>query len=394
MDPYVVLSNNKNRLNCIDQQLVMLDRSSGDSRTLDVDWDRWPSPCAWTRDGREILVSLSDEGTHPVYAVSVESGSRRRVTSRSRRGQHSQVIVMDERFVCVRSSTLSPPEVWVGSLMDPTQFEQLTTLAGCTSASLEAWAAVSEHAIPAEDGVSVHYRIVRPRDAEGPLPVLFWIHGGPISAWDDQWHWRWNALIAVAAGYAVVLPNPRGSTGFGHEYIKGIWGNVWGESCYRDLIAVVDAVISRPDVDPERLVAMGGSFGGYMTNWMGGQTDRFACLVTHAALFSFSMFYGTTDMPAYWAFMLGCSPYRNAGELNRYSPDHYMDQWTSPTLVIHGEKDYRVPVSEGLALFEALQVHGVESELLVFPDENHWILKPRNIVTWYETVLDFIDRHL
>jgi dipeptidyl aminopeptidase/acylaminoacyl peptidase len=201
--------------------------------------------------------------------------------------------------------------------------------------------------------------------------------------------------LLVAQGYAVALPNPRGSTGFGQEFIQGIWGNVWGDQCYKDLMAVADALCARADIDAQRTMAMGGSFGGYMTNWIGTQTDRFNCLITHASIFTMANFTGVTDHPAWWYLEMGGEdPYADSERFDRYAPLRHVKNWTSPALIIHGEKDYRCPVSEGLNLFEALQYHGVPSELLVFPDENHWILKPRNIVVWYRAVLEFIGRHL
>jgi dipeptidyl aminopeptidase/acylaminoacyl peptidase len=241
----------------------------------------------------------------------------------------------------------------------------------------------------------VQFFLIRPVGATGPLPTQIWIHGGPIGMSGDSWHWRWNPLLAVAAGYAVALPNPRGSTGFGQEFIQGIWGNVWGEQCYRDLMAVADALGERPDVDESRIMAMGGSFGGYMTNWIGTQTNRFRCLVTHASIFTMAHFTGVTDHPPWWYLEMGGEdPYQDQTRFDRYAPVRHVRNWKTPTLVIHGEKDYRCPISEGLNLFEALQYHRVESELLVFPDENHWILKPRNAVDWYETILGFIARDM
>jgi dipeptidyl aminopeptidase/acylaminoacyl peptidase len=211
----------------------------------------------------------------------------------------------------------------------------------------------------------------------------------------DGWHWRWNPLLAVAQGYAVALPNPRGSTGFGQEFIQGIWGNVWGAQCYQDLMAVTDALAARPDIDGARTMAMGGSFGGYMTNWIGSQTDRFRCLITHASIATMAQFTGTTDHPAWWYLEMGGEdPYADMAKFDRYAPIRYIKNWKTPTLIIHGELDYRCPINEGLNLFEALQYHGVPSELLVFPDENHWILKPRNIAAWYAAVLEFVGRYL
>src|SRR5690606_27331191 len=202
-------------------------------------------------------------------------------------------------------------------------------------------------------------------------------HVVPVGQHVDGRHWRWNPLVATGAGYAVALPNPRGSTGRGQAFIEGVWNNRWGGDCYLDLMAVADALERRPDVDGARMAALGGSFGGYMANWIGGQTERLRCLVTHASIYHFPAFHGATDEPAYFALELGGTPYgADPAAFERYSPHRFIEKWKTPTLVIHGEKDYRVPVSEALLLFEALQLHGVESELLIFPDENHWILKP------------------
>jgi dipeptidyl aminopeptidase/acylaminoacyl peptidase len=225
--------------------------------------------------------------------------------------------------------------------------------------------------------------------------VLFWVHGGPIGQWADGWHWRWNPLVAVGAGYAVALPNPRGSSGRGQDFIEGVYNNQWGAACYRDLMAVADELERRPDVDGARMAAMGGSFGGYMANWIGGQTDRFRAIATHASVYHFPAFHGATDMPGFFALELGAHPYGGErDEFERHSPHRFVDRWKTPTLILHGEKDYRVPVSEALLLFEALQLFGVESELLVFPDENHWIMRPRNTRQWYEAIFDFLARHV
>jgi Dipeptidyl aminopeptidases/acylaminoacyl-peptidases len=155
---------------------------------------------------------------------------------------------------------------------------------GCPGLNLQNGRTVERCKAPSTDGVDIQYFFMKPSDSTGPVPTLFWIHGGPIGMDADGWHWRWNPLLAVAAGYAVVMPNPRGSTGFGQEFIQGIWGNVWGDQCFRDLMCVADAIEARSDVDSKRIMAMGGSFGGYMTNWIGTQTDRFRCLITHASI--------------------------------------------------------------------------------------------------------------
>jgi len=371
--------------------LTLLDAASGDSRALAEQWDRWPLLGAWSADGARLFVTADDEGHKPLFAIDARSGAVERLTARQAGGAHDHpTLLADGRVAVVRSTLLDAPECYV---LQGTKLVPLARLSGFAEAS--EWAQVESFTTPSTDGTPIHSLLVKPKGASGALPLAFWIHGGPLGMWTDGWHWRWNPLLLVAAGYAVALPNPRGSTGFGQDMVQGIWGNVWGEQCYRDLMAVSDALEAREDIDAGRTMAMGGSFGGYMTNWIGSQTDRYACLITHASVATMAMFTGVTDHPGWWYLEMGGeNPYADPERFDRYAALRHIENWRTPTLIIHGERDYRCPVSEGLILFEALQYHGVPSELLVFPDENHWILKPRNIVVWYRAILEFIGRHL
>lgn len=373
---------------CGPRQLWLYDLVTAEARAVAADWDRWPAPVGWA-DAHTVLVTAADEGATPVFRVALGSGAVRAVTGSE--ASHGSVSVHRGVVYGIRHGTLQAPEAFRVPV-EGGHVELLTALSG--RAGLSELAEVEDITVPASDGGSIPCRLVRPIGADGPLPTLVWIHGGPIGQWGDTWHWRWNPLVMVAEGYQVALPEPRGSVGRGQEWVEDIWGNVWGDRCFADVMEVTDALTNRPDVDEGRMAAMGGSFGGYMTNWIGTQTDRFRCLVTHASVFSYPTFHGTTDNPAYWAHMLGAHPYGGREELDRYSPDRHVEGWRSPTLVLHGERDYRVPISEALSLFEALQLHGVESQLTVFPDENHWILRPNNIVAWYDTVVEFLGRHL
>jgi dipeptidyl aminopeptidase/acylaminoacyl peptidase len=327
-----------------------------------------------------------DGGRVPVFRLDVPTDTTTRLTTE---GTHAALSLLpDGTVVGIRSRLSHPPAAF---RLDPAG---PVLLAG-SDFDGAAVAQVERFTVTSTDGAPVESFLLRPADHDGaPLPLVLWIHGGPISQFGDGWHWRWNPLELVSRGYAVAMANPRGSTGCGQPFIEGIWRNQWGGQCYADLMAVTDALAARPDVDGDRMAAMGGSFGGYMTNWIGANTDRFAALVTHASIFDLSAFYGVTDWPAWWALSQGTTPYESQQAFDRYSPHRGMGNWTTPTLVLHGEKDYRVPVSEGLALFEGLQLHGVPSELVIFPDENHWILKPRNIQSWYGTVGRFLDQHL
>ncbi|MGE5336596.1 MAG: prolyl oligopeptidase family serine peptidase [Gemmatimonadota bacterium] len=373
---------------------TIIDVASGEMRQLAAHWDRWPTLARWSADGRQLIATADDDGHTPVFTIDSANGTVERITAWAAGGAHSQLEALaDGRIAGIRSTLLDAPECFVVEPNPVSTPRTLARLSGFVPAT--DWAEVESFTTPSTDGVAIQSFLVKPKNASGRLPLALWIHGGPIGMDVDGWHWRWNPLLAVAQGYAVALPNPRGSTGFGQEFIQGIWGNVWGDQCYKDLMAVTDALAARADIDATRTMAMGGSFGGYMTNWIGTQTDRFRCLITHASIVTMAQFTGTTDHPAWWYLEMGGeNPYEDMARFDRFAPIRHIGNWKTPVLIIHGELDYRCPINEGLNLFEALQYHGVPSELLLFPDENHWILKPRNIVAWYDAVLEFIGRHL
>lgn len=344
-----------------------------------ADWDVVPRVARFTTDGAALV--LADCAGHvPVWRLDLDG----RVTRLTERGTHADPHLVDGALVSVYSTLDHPPELYRdGAALDglsgwdpavaPVVYESLT----CEGA----------------EGDPVHGFIVRPAGPVTPRPLLLWIHGGPMGAHGDGWHWRWNAALAAAQGFTVALPNPRGSTGYGQRFMNQVWNNTWGAACYTDLMAFCDAACARADVDADRCVAMGGSFGGYMCNWIGTQTDRFAALISHAGLFHFPQFRRTTDDGDWFIWGLGIDPKADDGPgMNRYSPHAHMDGWRTPTLVIHGERDFRVPIGEALALFDALQRRDIPSELLVYPDENHWILKPWNVVDWNQRWAAFAKR--
>jgi len=373
--------------------LALIDAQTGALRHPELELDAWLQLGDWSEDGKRIVATADIAGYVPVLMIDIASGKVERITAEREAGAHAGPrFLSDGRIAGIRSAFLEPPEAFVVSAKPDSPPQ---TLARLTGFAFPNWAVVENRTVKSTDGADVQYFVAKPSKSSGRMPTLLWIHGGPIGMTADAWHWRWNPLLAVAQGYIVVQPNPRGSTGFGQPFVQGIWGNVWGDQCFKDLMAVTDAVAARSDVDPNRMMAMGGSFGGYMTNWIGTQTQRFKCLITHACVTTMAQFTGTTDHPAWWYLEMGGEdPYADPAAYDRYAPIRHIKQWKTPALIIHGEKDYRCPIGEGLNLFEALQYHGVPSEMLIFPDENHWIMKPRNIVAWYDTVLAFVKRHL
>lgn len=368
--------------------LWRFDLEQGVAAPLTPEWDVHPVVCGLTAD--RVLVTAGVRGQVVPFSVDLHGGTPQRLIADGVGGSFRRLRALpDGGVVAQADSLLHPPEVCVLA-GDGAKPRGLARLSGFDPT----WAAaarVSEYSVPSSDGVEVHGLIVTPT-GDGPHPGLLWVHGGPVGQHEDGWHWRWNSLVAASAGYAVSLPNPRGSTGYGQDFVEGIWNNAWGGVCYDDVMAAADHFEAHDAVDSRRIALMGASFGGYMTNWVGARSDRFRCLVSHAGVYRMSTFHGTSDWPAWFELQAGIDP--GHPDFDRHSPHRLVHQWKTPTLVIHGEKDYRVPVSQALLLFEDLQRHGVESELVVFPDENHWILRPPNVRAWYAAWQDFVTRHL
>jgi dipeptidyl aminopeptidase/acylaminoacyl peptidase len=246
----------------------------------------------------------------------------------------------------------------------------------------------------APDGRRVRAWLALPATT-GKAPLLLWIHGGPLGSW-NAWSWRWNPWILVAQGYAVLLPDPALSTGYGQEFVQAGWG-AWGAAPYTDLLAITDAAEARDDIDETRTAAMGGSFGGYMANWVAGHTDRFRAIVTHASLWALDQFGPTTDAAYYWGREM------TAQMALENSPHLHAEAIVTPMLVVHGDKDYRVPIGEGLRLwYELLSQSTLAADdegrtphrFLYFPDENHWVLSPQHAIVWYQVVEAFLARHV
>jgi dipeptidyl aminopeptidase/acylaminoacyl peptidase len=241
------------------------------------------------------------------------------------------------------------------------------------------------------ESARVHSFIAKPPGfrADRKYPVLFLIHGGPQGAWEESWSYRWNPQVFAGAGFVVVMPNPRGSTGYGQRFTDEIRDD-WGGKVYDDIMAVVDQVSGLPYVDAERMAAVGGSYGGYMVNWLLGHTTRFKALVSHAGVFDLRSMAAETEELWFPLWEFRGMPWDNPEAYARWSPSYFVKEFKTPTLVIHGELDYRVPVGQGMQLFTALQMEKAPSKLLLYPDEGHWILKPQNSLLWYQSVLDWV----
>ncbi|MFH0750598.1 MAG: S9 family peptidase, partial [Chloroflexota bacterium] len=371
--------------------LVLVDLATGDQRTPAPGLDRWPESPVWAPDGAAVFFTADDDGHHPAYRVDLADGRVTRLSAASALGDLCPT--PDGSALFALGSTIgSPPRI---VRLDARMADQVPEVLpnGIAEGGIRAPGVVERLTARAADGTEVGGWLVRPAEAsaQAKVPLVVWVHGGPLGSW-SSWHWRWNPHVLAARGYAVLLPDPALSTGYGQAMVARGW-NDWGGTPYEDVTAAVDAALAeRDDLDPARTALMGGSYGGYMANWVAGHTDRYRAIVTHASLWELRGFHGTTDTGAFWEREMG-DPYREPERYLRQSPFEHLARIRTPMLVIHGEQDFRVPVSEALRLWTDLRRHGVPAKFLYFPDENHWILKPQNARLWYATVLAFLDEH-
>ncbi|MGZ6260503.1 MAG: S9 family peptidase [Candidatus Limnocylindrales bacterium] len=373
--------------------LWLIDLTDGSGRDLTPDLDLWPHSPVWAADGKAVFFSADQQGHEAAFRLDLASGA---ITCLVAEGSLSDLCPSpDGRWVYALRSTLRVPEEVVRfDASSPRQTPTVLPSPAATEADVAAPGVVERLEAHAADGTLVPSWLVRPAEAsaEHPVPLVVFVHGGPLGSWHDGWQWRWNAQLLAARGYAVLLPDPAISTGYGQAYIQRGWGR-WGAEPFSDVMTAVDGALERPDLDASRTALMGGSFGGYMANWVAGHTDRFRCIVTHASLWELRGFHGTTDSGAWWELEMG-DPYRDPSRYVEHSPAEHIGAIRTPLLVVHGERDARVPISEAWRLWTDLQRHGVPSRFLYFPDENHWVLKPQNARLWYATVLAFLDEHV
>jgi dipeptidyl aminopeptidase/acylaminoacyl peptidase len=371
-------------------------RSGGPGVTPRVDTDllagldRRPVEAAWAPDSGSVYFTADDQGRRPVFRAGLATGEITRLTADH--GAYDNLCpAPDGRFLYALRSAVDEPPTPVRLDVTAAGGEPLR-LAGPGS-PLELPGRLEEIEVTAGDGARVRAWLVLPDGAApaSPAPLVLWAHGGPVMSW-NSWSWRWNPWLMAARGYAVLLPDPALSTGYGQEFIARGHGQ-WGGRPYTDLMEITDAAVARPDIDRARTAMMGGSYGGYMANWIAGHTSRFAAIVSHAGLWDLDQMFGTTDVPSYWRRIFG-DPVTQPERYLANSPDRHAGQISTPLLVIHGDKDYRVPVGEALRLWWDVRGRAPDTRFLYFPDENHWILKPGDVTVWYQTVLAFLAQHV
>jgi dipeptidyl aminopeptidase/acylaminoacyl peptidase len=378
-------------------QLVVYDRRNGQIRNLTRDFDRWVGTMAWTPDSQSIYFTAEDKGEVPIYRINVEQGTAAGAgVQQIIRGADDDLMVTPDgkMLVFTRMSAQAPNEIYKFTL-GAKDAEQLSHLNDAVFAQVTTQP-VEPFWFTGAAGAKVEGFLVKPPafEAQKKYPIKFLIHGGPQGAWGDEWSFRWNAQLMAAGGYLVVMINPRGSTGYGQAFIDGINGD-WGGKAFVDLMQGLDYVEKNYSfVDKDRECALGASYGGYMINWILGHTNRFKCLVSHDGMFNAESAYGSTEELWFNEWEFRGMPWMNRAQYRKWSPHEYATQFKTPTLVVHGQLDYRLDVSEGFQLFTTLQRLKIPSKMLYFPDEGHWVLKPLNSQLWYKTVGEWVDSYL
>jgi dipeptidyl aminopeptidase/acylaminoacyl peptidase len=372
-------------------RLMTLERSTGKVTNLTESLDRWVNSFTWSPDSGRLFFTMNDRGRQAIQVMPLTGGAAGRVASGDSELDDMQLTRNGRTMVYTQQSGISPVEIFRASSSggEPVALTHLNdqNLADHQLTPLE------EFWVDGAEGAKVHSFMIRPPDFTPgrKYPVLMLIHGGPQGFWGHAWTYRWNAQVFAAAGYVVVMPNPRGSSGYGQKFIDEI-NNDWGGRAFDDIMAVADHIVSDvPFADASRMTAAGGSYGGYMIDWILGHTQRFKALISHDGVYNLTSEFGATEELWFPMWEYGGTPWDKPENYAKWSPNNFAQEFHTPTLVIHGEQDFRVPVNQALELFTALQLQKVPSKLLLFPDEGHWVLKPQNSVLWYKTFIDWMD---
>jgi dipeptidyl aminopeptidase/acylaminoacyl peptidase len=392
--------------------LMLYERKTGEKRNLTESSDSWVGTFTWSPYSTRIFFGIDDGGRSTVSSVLVSTGERLQLPLMMVNETADDFIVTPngENILFTINSLEEPNAIYTSLLcpngrdnpcghLPPPPIHKLTlfndaVLSQVAMSPLESFWFAGAH------GDKVQGFLVKPPnfDASKKYPVKFLIHGGPQGAWGDDWSYRWNPELFAAptstqtSGYVVIMINFHGSTGYGQKFIDAINGD-WGGAPFEDLMKGLDyAEKTYPFIDKDRECALGASYGGYMINWILGHTDRFKCLVSHDGMFNAESAWGTTEELWFNDWEFKGTPYDNRASYEKWSPHQYAKNFKTPTLVIHGQRDYRLDVSEGFQLFTTLQMEGVPSKMLYFPDEGHWVQKPQNSQLWYKTVNDWVDQ--
>jgi dipeptidyl aminopeptidase/acylaminoacyl peptidase len=371
-------------------KVMLRNARDGKVRALTGDWDRSVGHLGTSFDGKRLLASADDIGQVALFEIDPATGVRTRLVGE---GQVQAFAPAAKGVVIAWASLGSPPDLHLAARgRTPAR---LTSVNAALLAARELGAS-EQFSFTGADGAKVHGYVVKPQGwiPGKKYPIAFIVHGGPQVSFANHWSWRWNPQVYSGAGYGVVFIDFHGSPGYGQAFTDSI-SQDWGGKPLVDLQKGLDAALARYDwLDGTRACSLGASYGGFMQNWIAGNwPDRFRCIVNHAGIFDQRTMYYTTEELWFTEWENGGPYYANPQVHEKFNPADHVTKWKTPMLVIHGALDYRVPYSQGLATFTALQRQGVESRFVFFPDENHWILKPANSLLWHAEVIGWLDKH-
>lgn len=367
-------------------QLMLMDRAAGTSRSVSAEWDRSVSTIVWSRDSRSLYGSIDDAATYRIYRFDARGGKPQAITTAP---SFTGLALAKNATVALRQSFSEPPTLVRLDLRDG----KATTLSSFNDAALASLTQgkVESVSYAGARGDPIQMWVVYPPDfdASKKYPVFMLLHGGPHNGIADAVQWRWNAQVFASWGYVVTWHNFHGSSGFGQAFMDSINPD-WISLSYEDTIKAADWLRAKPFVDADRMIAGGGSYGGFLATTLLGREHPFKALIAHAAVYNAFTQIGAdygAEKKRFFNF------WDKPEEFLRYSPHMSAGNFKTPTLVFHGQTDLRVPVSHGIELFNTLQTRGVPSKLVYFPDENHWILKPQNSLFWYETTRKWLEQY-
>ena len=374
------------------KQFILYERATGKRTNLTEKFDYSLNDVAWSQDSKFVYFNADDKGNESLFRITVATQKIELIVGAGY--THSIRVLPDGRSIVAAREAINQPVELYRIDAETKNLTKLTSVNDKRLSGIE-MNAKEDFWFKGAGGTPIHGFMVKPPsfDASKKYPMILLIHGGPQGQWGDQFHYRWSAQMFASRGYVAVLINPRGSTGYGQRLTDEI-SKDWGGKPYTDLMAGVDYVLKTYTfIDGSRVAAAGASYGGYMINWILGHTNRFRCLVSHDGVFNTKSMYGTTEELWFPEWEFGGTPYQKPELYEKWSPLTYARNFKTPTLVVHGQLDYRLDVSEGFQLFTALQRQGVKSRMLYFPDEGHFVAKPANAELWYKTVLDWMDEN-
>ena len=376
-------------------QVMLYNREAGQSESISADFDRSANDLAWSPDSKTIYFLAENQTLQPIYAMEPRAGATPKKLLDGYNSAYS-FSADGKILVAERTSLTMPAELFV-TAADGSGLKQLTHENDAILASVE-MNAPEAFWFEGAEGTKVQAMIIRPPQsvATKKYPMLVLLHGGPQTMWTNAWGYRWNAQVFSGAGYVTLMINRRGSTGYGQKFTDQITAD-WGGRAYVDIMKGIDAAIAKyPFIDKTKMAAAGGSYGGYMADWLATHTDRFKAIVSHAGVYDKVSMYATEELWFEEHDSQG-TPWAAPENYKKWSPSTYaadLGKYKTPTLVVAGERDYRVPYTQSLEFFSALQRQGVPSKLVVFPDEGHWVLKPQNSQFWYKTFLDWLAEYV